>query len=226
MRFAIRNAAWSKHIKIISQPRKIMATSPGDQAPLGPYAAEKFARRADHTANTAQEEEDSYILALHTDPEHHKRVTALRTQYFPPKLNKLSAHIALFRALPGSQLATIEADISAAAEKQAPFPIATGNAYLLGHGVAIDANAPPATGIYDGLKEKWEKFLSKQDKSFKAHYTIQNKVEDGVPQKTLEELRKTFEGSRGHVDGLSLFRYDSGYWRHTKDFMFLHKSES
>lgn len=96
MRFAIRNAAWSKHIRIISQPRKTMATSHGDQAPLCPYAADKYARRADHTANTAQEEEDSYILALHTDPEHHKRVTALRTQYFPPRLNKLSAHIALF----------------------------------------------------------------------------------------------------------------------------------
>ncbi|KAL9070358.1 MAG: hypothetical protein Q9161_004916 [Pseudevernia consocians] len=221
MRFAFRNnPAWSKHKKIISQPKMIMNPSHNDQAPSGPYTADKYTRRADHTANTAQEEEDNYILALHTDPEHHKRVTALRSQYFPPKLNKLSAHIALFRALPGSQLATIEADVSAAAEKQRSFSIATDKAYLLGHGVAIDANAPPAKDIYNGLKDKWEDFLSKQDKSFKAHYTIQNKVEDGVPQRTLEELQKNFEGSRGQVDGLSLYRYDRGYWRHTKDFMF------
>lgn len=220
MRFAFRNARWSKHTKVISQPTKTMTTSHNNQAPSGPYTADKYARRADHTANTTQEGEDSYLLALHTDAEHHKRVTALRTQYFPPKLNKLSAHIALFRALPGSQLATIEADISAAAEKQQTFPIATGKGYLLGHGVAIDANAPPARGIYNGLKEKWEDFLSKQDKSFKAHYTIQNKVEDGVPQRTLEELQKNFEGSRGQVDGLSLYRYDRGHWRHMKDFMF------
>lgn len=226
MRFAIRKATWSKHIKIVSQPNKKMTTSHSDQAPLGPYTADEYTRRADHTANTAQEEKDSYILALHTDPEHQKCVTALRTQYFPPKLNKLSAHIALFRALPGSQLATIESDISAAAEKQTPFPIATGKPFLLGHCVAIDANAPQAKGIYNGLKEKWEKFLSKQDKSFKAHYTIQNKVEDGVPQRTLEELQKNFQGSRGQVDGLSLFRYDRGYWRHTKDFMFPHKRDS
>ena len=220
MRFAFRTAVWSKYKKTISQPTKTMTTSHNDQAPSGPYTADKYTRRVDHTANTAQEEEDSYILALHTDPDHHKRVTALRTQYFPPKLNKLSAHVALFRALPRSQLTIIEADVSAAAEKQQSFPIATGKAYLLGHGVAIDAIAPPAKGIYNGLKDKWETFLSKQDKSFKAHYTIQNKVGDGIPQRTLEELQKNFEGSRGQVDGLSLYRYDKGYWRHTKDFMF------
>lgn len=220
MRSAVRNANWSKRTKLTSQLTKTMTTSNSHQSSSAPYTADKYARRADHTPNTAQEEEDSYILTLHTDPEHHKRVTALRTQYFPPKLNKLSAHIALFRALPGSHLATIEADISAAAERQQSFPIATGKVYLLGHGVAIDVNSPPARGIYNGLKEKWEDFLSKQDKSFKAHYTIQNKVEDGVPQRTLEELQKNFEGSQGQVDGLSLYRYDRGHWRHMRDFMF------
>lgn len=70
-------------------------------------------------------------------------------------------------------------------------------------------------------------FLSKQDKSFKAHYTIQNKVdEEGVPERTLEEVRREFEGSRGTVDGFSLFRYDRGYWRHVEDFMFAHSNES
>ena len=92
--------------------------------------------------------------------------------------------------------------------------------------MAMDANAPPARGIYNDLKEKWEDFLSKQDKSFKAHYTVQNKVEEGVPQRTLEELQKNFEGSRGQVDGLSLYRYDRGYWRHTKDFMFPSRTDS
>lgn len=222
MRFAIRNAGWNKYIKTISQSTKNMTTSHAKEAPSGPYIADKYSRRADHTANTAQEEEDSYILALHTDVEHQKRVTALRTQYFPPKLNKLSAHVALFRALPGSQLTVIEADISAAVKKRQSFPIATGKPYLLSHGVAIEAKVPLAREIYNGLKENWGGFLSKQDKSFKAHYTIQNKVEAGVPQRTLDELQTNFEGSQGQVDGLSLYRYDRGYWRHTKDFMFPH----
>lgn len=222
MHLAFRSAGWKKHIKTISQSTKNMTTSHDKQAPSGPYTADKYTRRADHIAHTAQEEEDSYILALHTDLEHHKRITALRTQYFPPKLNKLSAHVALFRALPGSQLAVIEADISAAAAERQSFPIATGRAYLLSHGVAIDANVPLAREIYNGLKEKWVSFLSKQDKSFTAHYTIQNKVEAEVPQRTLDDVQKNFEGSQGQVDGLSLYRYDRGFWRHTKDFMFPH----
>ena len=216
----MRNSVWSKHIKMTSQPTSVATKLHDGSEPSGAYTADQYVRRDDHIANTAHEEEESYILTLRTDPSHHQRITALRTQYFPAKLNKLSAHIALFRALPGSQLAVIEADISALAEKQHSFPIATGKAFLLGHGVAIDANVPPARGIYDGLKEKWAGFLSKQDKSFKAHYTIQNKAEDGVPQRTLEELREKFEGSQGLVDGLSLYRYDRGYWRHMKDFMF------
>lgn len=116
MRFAFRNASWSKHMNIISQPPITMTTSHNDQAPLGSYTVDRYTRGADHTANTAQGEEDSYILALHTDLEHQKRVTALRTQYFPPGLNKLPAHIALLRAPPGSQLATIQADSGAVTE--------------------------------------------------------------------------------------------------------------
>ena len=226
MGLAFRNARWTKHIKSTSQPIKTMITCTNNPAPSGPYIADEHTRQADHTANTAQEEENSYILTLHTDIKYHKCVTALRTQHFPPKQNKLSAHIALFRALPRSQLATIEADISALAEKQQSFAIATGKIYLLGHDVAIDANAPPAREIYNELKEKWEEFLSKQDKSFKAHYTVQNKVEESVPQRTLEELQKNFEGSRGQVDGLSLYRNDRGYWQRTKDFMFPIKTDS
>lgn len=226
MRPAIHNAVRKKHTKMISQPSKTLTTSHASPAPSGPYAAANYTRRADHTANTPHKDEDSYILALHTEPEHHKRITALRTQYFPTNLNKLSAHIALFRALPSSKLSVFEADISTLAEKQTPFPLATGKAYLLSHGVAIEAHAPPARGIYDALKEKWEGFLSRQDKSFKAHYTIQNKVEAEVPEKTLEEVRENFEGSRGWVDGLSLFRYDRGYWRHMKDFMFPQSTSS
>lgn len=65
--------------------------------------------------------------------------------------------------------------------------------------MAIHANAPPARGIYKGLEDKWEDFLSKQEKSFKAHYTIQNKVEDGVPQRTLEELQKDLKDPEGKM---------------------------
>ena len=223
MRLKIRTVGWTKSMKISSQPSKTISTSHNDQPNSGPYTADQYVRRADHTANTANtanEDEESYILTLRTNPMFQERINAIRTQHYPPHLNKVPAHIALYRALPGSQLDTITADISALAEQQRPCYIATGEFYLLKHGVAMSAKVPDARRIYDRLKKKWKHFLSKQDKDFKAHYTIQNKAEEGVPQRTLEELKASFTRSRGTVYGLSLFRYDQGYWRYVKDFMF------
>ena len=197
-----------------------MTTTSELQSPgTGSFTAEQYRRRPDHTPNTAQEEVHKYILTLHTDPEHHARVTALRTQYFPPHLNKLSAHIALFHALPSSQLPAIESDILAATKPQQPFPIVTGSPFPMAHGVGIHAHAPPAKDIYKKLKEKWAGWLSRQDKSFKPHYTVQNKVEKNVAMDTLKEVERLGE-MKGVVDGLTLWRYDRGYWKRERDFMF------
>ena len=206
--------------RLLSQAsRSMTTTSKSQDPPSGPFAAEQYTRRPDHTPNTAQEEVHNYILTLHTDTEHHTRVTALRTQYFPPHLNKLSAHIALFRALPGSQLSAIESDILAATAAQQPFPIVTGKPFLMAHGVGIHVHVPPAKEIYRELKEKWEGWLSRQDKSFEPHYTVQNKVERDVAARTLKEVERQGE-MKGVVDGLSLWRYDRGYWKHEREFMF------
>lgn len=127
--------------------------------------------------------------------------------------------MALFRALPASQLAVIDADIAALAEQQHSFPIAAGNAYVSDRRASIDVDTLQAQGIYDRLKEKGGGFLSKQDQTFKAQYTLQRKRRYG----TLGELERTFQKPSGQVDGLSLYRFDGYYkgrWRHVKDFMF------
>ena len=218
MRPAFSNTGWSQ--RLISQGSRPMKTTSEFHSPAaGSFAAEQYKRRPDHTPNTAQEEVHKYILTLRTNTEHHARVTALRTQYFPSHLNKLSAHIALFRALPGSQLSAIESDILAAATIRQPFPIITGKPFLMGHGVGIHAHVPPAKEIYGELKGKWEGWLSRQDKSFAPHYTVQNKVERDVALETLKEVERLGE-MKGVVDGLTLWRYDRGYWKHERDFMF------
>ncbi|KAI4259822.1 MAG: hypothetical protein L6R42_004385 [Xanthoria sp. 1 TBL-2021] len=189
----------------------------------GGYTAEEYVRRPDHTPQTGQDESEKYILALQTDPAHHKAVTALRTQHFPANINKLSAHVALFRALPGSQLPVIQSAIQHLVHHQEPFPISTGEPFPMTHGVGLHVHAEPAALIFRTLKEQWDGFLSKQDQSFRAHYTIQNKVQSSVAQKSLVEIRSgphRFEGSTGTVTGLSLYLYDRGYWtlKHTYPF--------
>lgn len=193
--------------------------------PSGPYTAETYQRNPDHQPNTSSASEDTYVLALHTDASHHKALTTLRNQHFPPKINKLAAHIALFRALPGSHLEQIVSDIAAITSPIKPFAVATGKPFRLAHGVGIEAHTtPPAAAkeIYQRLKDKWQDFLSRQDHgSFKAHYTIQNKVEDEEKVKEcLESVRKDFHGSQGTVEGLVLYRYDRGWWKKERDFPF------
>ncbi|KAL8669342.1 MAG: hypothetical protein Q9168_006058, partial [Polycauliona sp. 1 TL-2023] len=155
----------------------------------GGYTAQQYTRKPDHTPQTGQDESEKYILALQTDPAHHKAVTALRNQHFPAKINKLSAHVALFRALPGSQLPLIQSSIQQLVQHHQPFPISTGEPFLMAHGVGLHVHVKPAVEIFQALKEQWHGFLSKQDQSFRAHYTIQNKVERADAEKCLEDIQ-------------------------------------
>jgi len=68
-------------------------------------------------------------------------------------LNKLSAHIALFRALPSSHLETIETDIQSTCHQHHPFPITTTKPFLLPHGLGLHMHALPAKDIYTTLRE-------------------------------------------------------------------------
>ncbi|EXJ64836.1 hypothetical protein A1O7_01174 [Cladophialophora yegresii CBS 114405] len=193
--------------------------------PHAPYgsSAPAYQRRNEHKAHTGNEHEESYVLTLHTNVEHHKLMTSLREQYFPPALNKLEAHIAVFRALPGSQLSRIIQDIASVAGSQRPFSITADAPFRMRRGVGIRVvdESGQAKGIHQELKARWSPFLSHQDRSFQAHYTVQNKVDDeAVVNDTLEELGNHFHGSQGTVIGLALYRYDRGFWRKERDFTF------
>ena len=131
--------------------------------------------------------------------------------------------MALFRALPGSELSRIAADIGSFVDGQTPFSIQAEGVFRMKKGVGIHVrdHAGKVEGIYQALKTKWEEFLSEQDRSFRAHYTVQNKVEDeAIVQRTMGELKDGFEGSPGTVLGLRLWKYERGFWRWERDFVF------
>ena len=199
------------------------ADTPQSTRPGGAYTAQEYYRRDEHKARTNNDHEQSYILSLHTDEDHHKSMTSLREKYFPQELNKLEAHVALFRALPGSQLPRITQDIASLAAKQTPFSVKANEPFRMKCGVGIHVvdQSGQTKGIYEQLRDQWKSFLSQQDRSFRAHYTVQNKVdEEAVVQRTLDELGKGFHGSEGRVLGLSLWRYEKGFWRKERDFGF------
>ena len=78
-----------------------------------------------------------------------------------------------------------------------------------------------AKEIHRTLKEKWEGFLSPQDKGFRAHYTLQNFVEEEEErEKSFEEVKSGWREDRGWVDGVVLWRYRKGYWDKIRKFDF------
>jgi hypothetical protein len=182
-----------------------------------------------HIPRTEHPEDNVYVLTILTDQAHHARMTALRTRYFPKRINKLAAHLTLFHALPGSKL---ESSVIPAIEDlilhTTPFKIHATEPFQLKKGIAIHISNPDGGrqghAIHRELQNRWrnERFLSDQDAGgCRLHYTIMNKVddEDGVGR-AYEEVVKSFEGDVGTAEGLALWRYDRGFWRADRRFLF------
>lgn len=208
MRVTLRSLCTSKRLSVGLV--ESMSTSSKDyRIARGAYNPEQYTRRPEHRPQTANEHEDIYVLTLHTDRKHHECMTAVRNQYFPSQLNKLDAHIALFRALPGSHLPKIETDILTVAARENDFEIKASKPFLMGHGVGISAEVSGAHRIYGDLKKEWKSWLSEQDRSFHLHYTIQNKVEKDVARRALQEIENAASDPKfthtGNVDGLTLW---------------------
>ena len=193
--------------------------------------------KADVATNT-----EVYVLTLLTDRSHHLALTKLRDQYFPKHLNKLGAHITLFHALPGSRLAAIRTSLAECVNERSEFPISTSSAFSLGnnrypHGVAIGTTQQTNNMIgqlRDSLREQWKTFLSEQDartlrkgaaEFHGFHYTIMNKVDDIEEVKDcLDEVQARWcnhsESRDGIAKGLTLWRYEKGFWRDPCHFKF------
>ncbi|ORY68986.1 uncharacterized protein BCR38DRAFT_482464 [Pseudomassariella vexata] len=182
-----------------------------------------YQRRDDHKPRTAYEDEDHYVLTLKTDPELQTAMSALRTKYFPPKLLKVNAHVSLFHALPGSMLPKMKSDISSLASRTTLFHIKAGKPFRMARGVGISVDGlEPAAHIHKDLQELWRETLSIQDRGkFRGHYTIMNKVTEAEEvDACLAEVKNNFHGCSGTVTGLSLWKYDRGWWVSKEDFGF------
>lgn len=146
-------------------------------------------------------------------------MTKLRTTYFPPKLNKLDAHITLFHNLPGDKLdAEVVPAIKGIVSETKSYRIRATGPFRLKSGIGISIaddieyankgkNGRNMTRIIHAeLRKKWRDWLSDQDsRPVRAHYTVMNKVNNTqVVERALEELETSFrEGidvSGGHFD--------------------------
>ncbi len=158
---------------------------------------------------------DPLIVTAHLDDAAFAVLDGLRRRHFPVKLNKIPAHVSLFHRLPGDALDSVRATLAAACRDTTPFVMEASELRFLGRGVAIAYTSRELTQLHGRLAQTWTGWLSAQDRQpFRAHVTVQNKVEPKVARALIETLRDELEPPICRVEGLDLWRYLGGPWAH------------
>ncbi|PNS16642.1 hypothetical protein CAC42_4606 [Sphaceloma murrayae] len=210
------------HTGIPAKPER-RTDNQGSQAENGERHREKD---PSHQPKTSTENEEMYILTLRTDKNLHETMTNLRSKHFPPKLNHLDAHITLFHALPKSKLDShVIPAVKEVTQATTKFELGATTPFKLKKGIAIgmpkDHGGNASRDLHSKLVRKWSDFLSQQDFSFQAHYTIMNKVEDREHiDEAFRDVKDGWKACFGTAEGITLYRYHPSAWHWQADFDF------
>lgn len=171
--------------------------------------------------NVATVDARPLILSLEMDADTFGRLDALRRRHFPPERNVLAAHVTLFHALPGTELAEIASDLRAVTAATPAFDLKLQSVRFLGKGVAVDVTSDALRQVRAVLLGRWLDWLGPQDRQpYRPHVTVQNKVDAPTARALYERLRATWQPTSGQGTGLQLWRYLGGPWEAVDTFRF------
>ena len=132
----------------------------------------------------------------------------------------VGAHVTLFHALPGEQLAAVRAELARVTARPA-FPVAVTGVRFLGRGVALDLAAPELLALRSAVARAFDPWLTRQDRQWsRPHVTVQNKVEPAVARSLHAELSAEFVPETVTARGLGLWHYRGGPWEPEDEFAF------
>ncbi len=161
------------------------------------------------------------ILTAQLDEQNQEYFDGLRDQYFPPERNYLRAHLTMFHALPGSEiagLATLLVDVTA---RQHAMVAEVFGLRSLGNGVAFTLRCPELERIRREIAFAFGETLTAQDRqTWRPHITVQNKVGQESARELLVRLQQTFQPWDVSINGLQLWRYKGGPWEFVDRFQF------
>jgi 2'-5' RNA ligase len=161
------------------------------------------------------------ILTLQLDERSFAFFDEQRRRYFPPERNFIPAHLTLFHALPGEQLAKVEQDIKACASNRKAFGLDVTGVRSLGRGVAYALSSRELAEMRRHLALTWNDWLKPQDRqNHNPHMTVQNKVDTTQARALLEDLRESFEPFQVTGVALDLWWYRGGPWEKVRSFRF------
>ncbi len=118
----------------------------------------------------------------------------------------------MFHALPPSLEAEVRDALKGYAAGRAPTA-SCGGIIHLGKGVAYRIVSPDLASIRAELADRFSGALSAQDRAgWRAHITIQNKVNSAEARSLFETLSADFKPRPIAIRGLALHAYDGGPW--------------
>jgi hypothetical protein len=147
-------------------------------------------------------------------------IQALRQTHYPPGLNRVPAHLTLFRHLPPSLEAELSARLAAATAAPPP-PAEIAGIVDLGEGTALRVESHALVEIRESLAEAFHGLLMPQDQvPWRPHITIQNKVAPRDARRLQQQLRASFERRPLAIRALASWRYQGGPWQKLKTHPF------
>jgi hypothetical protein len=147
-------------------------------------------------------------------------IQALRQAHYPPELNRVPAHLTLFRHLPPSLGRELSARLAAAASGASPRASVAG-ILDLGGGTALRVESRELEDIREELAEAFHGLLMPQDQApWRPHVTIQNKVEPREARRLQQTLRAGFEPRPLAIRALASWRYLDGPWEAVRTYPF------
>lgn len=154
--------------------------------------------------------ESTCILTAELDPDSFAWLDDLRRAHFPAERNWLPAHLTLFHRLSPAQTDRLS---------ELAFPtdavrVVFDGVMLLGFGVAVRVRSPALAGIRAAAQTAMGGAFSRQDsQNWRAHVTIQNKVDADTARRLHQHLESGFVPRSGTVTGLLVWAYLGGPWR-------------
>ncbi|WRT69890.1 uncharacterized protein IL334_006881 [Kwoniella shivajii] len=184
------------------------------------------------------------ILTLRLDQATHKLLTDLRSKYFPPHRNFLTAHVTLFHAIPVHRFAELDSKLKTICNERKGWDVFIGEPEKMGNrGVYLRLRERPSStteglraqllaDLKRGIKEDKDKLTNQDLQTMKRpHVTVLNKANgDEEVEKCLAEVKEVFEKMKkdgqkegqhiGRATGFELWEYLGGPWKHLKAYSF------
>jgi hypothetical protein len=143
----------------------------------------------------------------------------LRRTHYPPERNRVPAHLTLFRQLPPSLEGELAARLARAVAAPPPRAMVAG-IMDLGEGTALRIESDDLEAIRAELAEALHGLLTAQDRTWRPHVTIQNKVAPREARALQKQLGAAFEARPLAIGGLAAWRYLDGPWEPVRSWAF------